>query len=268
MTQLTYAITDSRTMLRRQLKHLLRYPAMTVLLLGMPVIFLLLFVYVFGGQLGAGLTHQHLAGHDTRSTYLNFVVPGILLMTIAAAANGTAVLVAMDMTGGIVARFRTMSIARASVLAGHVLGSVIQALIGVAVVTAIALALGFRATADPLDWLAGLAILILFANALAWLATALGLAANSVETASNTPMFLTLLPFLSSGFVLIASLPIGLRQFAQYQPFTPVTDSLRGLLFGGASLASDILPAIAWSVGITLASYLWARHLYNRRPVT
>jgi ABC-2 type transport system permease protein len=268
MTQLTYAITDSRTMLRRQLKHLLRYPAMTVLLLGMPVIFLLLFVYVFGGQLGAGLTHQHLAGHGIRSTYLNFVVPGILLMTIAAAANGTAVLVAMDMTGGIVARFRTMSIARASVLAGHVLGSVIQALIGVAVVTALALALGFRPTADPLDWLAGLAILILFANALAWVATALGLAANSVETASNTPMFLTLLPFLSSGFVLIASLPIGLRQFAQYQPFTPVTDSLRGLLFGGASLASDILPAIAWSVGITLASYLWARHLYNRRPVT
>jgi ABC-2 type transport system permease protein len=268
MTQITYAITDSRTMLRRQLKHLLRYPAMTVLLLGMPVIFLLLFVYVFGGQLGSGLTHQHLAGHGTRSTYLNFVVPGILLMTIAAAANGTAILVAMDMTGGIVARFRTMSIARASVLAGHVLGSVIQALLGVAVVTAIALALGFRPTADPLDWLAGLAILILFANALAWLATALGLAANSVETASNTPMFLTLLPFLSSGFVLLASLPIGLRQFAQYQPFTPVTDSLRGLLFGGASLASDILPAIAWSLGITLASYLWARHLYNRRPVT
>jgi ABC-2 type transport system permease protein len=255
-------------MLRRQLKHLLRYPAMTMLLLGMPVIFLLLFVYVFGGQLGAGLTHQHLAGRGTRSTYLNFVVPGILLMTIAAAANGTAILVAMDMTGGIVARFRTMSIARASVLAGHVLGSVIQALLGVVVVTAIALALGFRPTADPLDWLAGLAILVLFANALAWLATALGLAANSVETASNTPMFLTLLPFLSSGFVLITSLPIGLRQFAQYQPFTPVTDSLRGLLFGGASVTSDILPAIAWSVGITLASYLWARHLYNRRPVT
>jgi ABC-2 type transport system permease protein len=233
----------------------------------MPVVFLLLFVYVFGGQLGAGLGHEHLAGHGSRATYLNFVVPGILLMTVAAAANGTAILVAMDMTGGIVARFRTMSIARASVLSGHVLGSVIQALLGVAVVTGIALALGFRPTGSPLDWLAGLAILILFANALAWLATALGLAANSVETASNTPMFLTLLPFLSSGFVLIASLPIGLRQFAQYQPFTPVTDSVRGLLFGGASVASDILPALAWSLGITLASYLWARRLYDRRSV-
>jgi ABC-2 type transport system permease protein len=268
MTSLAYTVTDSRTMLRRQLKHLLRYPAMTVLLLGMPVIFLLLFVYVFGGQLGAGLTHEHLAGHGSRSTYLNFVVPGILLMTVAAAANGTSVLVAMDMTGGIVARFRTMSIARASVLAGHVLGSVIQALLGVAMVTAIALALGFRPTAGALDWLAALAILILFAGALAWLATALGLAAKSVETASNTPMFLTLLPFLSSGFVLIASLPVGLQQFARYQPFTPVTDSVRGLLFGGASVASDIMPAIAWSVGIALASYLWARRLYNRRSVT
>jgi ABC-2 type transport system permease protein len=268
MTTLTYTLTDTRTMLRRQLKHLLRYPSMTVLLLGMPVIFLLLFVYVFGGQLGAGLSHEHLAGHGTRGTYLNFVVPGILLMTVAAAANGTAILVAMDMTGGIVARFRTMSIARASVLAGHVLGSVIQALIGVVVVTVIALALGFRPTGSPLDWLAGLAILALFANALAWLATALGLAANSVETASNTPMVLTLLPFLSSGFIVVASMPVVLRQFAQYQPFTPVTDSIRGLLFGGVSVASDILPAIAWSLGIALASYLWARHLYNRRPVT
>jgi ABC-2 type transport system permease protein len=268
MTSLAYTLTDSRTMLRRQLKHLLRYPSMTVLLLGMPVIFLLLFVYVFGGQLGAGLGHEHLAGRGSRSTYLNFVVPGILLMTVAAAANGTAILVAMDMTGGIVARFRTMSIARASVLAGHVLGSVLQALLGVVVVSGIALALGFRPTGSPLDWLAALLILILFANALAWLATALGLSANSVETASNTPMFLTLLPFLSSGFVLIASLPVGLQQFARYQPFTPVTDSVRGLLFGGASVASDVLPAIAWSLGIAVASYLWARHLYDRRSVT
>jgi ABC-2 type transport system permease protein len=268
VTTLVYTLTDSRTMLRRQLKHLLRYPAMTVLLLGMPVIFLLLFVYVFGGQLGAGLIHEHLAGHGSRSVYLNFVVPGILLMTVAAAANGTSVLVAMDMTGGIVARFRTMSIARASVLAGHVLGSVIQALLGVVIVTGIALALGFRPTASALDWLAALAILILFAGALAWLATALGLAAKSVETASNTPMFLTLLPFLSSGFVLIASLPPGLQQFARYQPFTPVTNSIRGLLFRGGSVAGDVVLAIAWSVGIALASYLWARRLYNRRSVT
>jgi ABC-2 type transport system permease protein len=268
MTSLAYTITDSRTMLRRQLKHLLRYPAMTVLLLGMPVVFLLLFVFVFGGQLGAGLTHTYGAGRSTRDAYLDYVVPGILLMTVGAAANGTAILVAMDMTGGIVARFRTMSIARASVLAGHVLGSVIQALVGVVVVTVIALAIGFRPTGSALDWLAALAILALFANALAWLSTALGLAAGSVETASNTPMFLTLLPFLSSGFVTIASLPVGLRQFARYQPFTPVTDSVRDLLFGTTPSASTIIGAIAWSLGITLACYVWARRLYDRRPMT
>jgi ABC-2 type transport system permease protein len=268
MTTLTYTLTDSGTMLRRQLKHLLRYPSMTVLLIGMPVVFLLLFVFVFGGQLGAGLGHAYGAGRSTRDGYLNFVVPGILLMTVGAAANGTAILVAMDMTGGIVARFRTMSIARASVLAGHVLGSVIQALVGVVVVTGIALALGFRPTASPIEWLAAFGILALFANALAWLSTALGLAAGSVETASNTPMFLTLLPFLSSGFVTIASMPTGLRQFARYQPFTPVTDTLRGLLFGGTPGASTIIGAILWSVGITLACYLWARRLYDRRPMT
>ncbi|HYB29197.1 MAG TPA: ABC transporter permease [Solirubrobacteraceae bacterium] len=265
MTHLAYTLADSRTMLRRQLKHLLRYPSMTVLLLGMPVIFLLLFVYVFGGQLGAGLVHVPGVGHGGRDAYLNFVVPGILLLTLGAAANGTSILVAMDMTGGIVARFRTMSIARGSVLAGHVLGSVIQALLGIVVVTGIALALGFRPTGGPLAWLGALAILALFANAMAWVATALGLVAGSVETASNTPMFLTLLPFLSSGFVTIASMPPGLRQFARYQPFTPVTDAVRGLLFGG-TVGTNVVWAAVWSVGITVACYLWAIRLYNRQP--
>ncbi len=266
MTRLTYTLTDSLTMLRRQLKHLLRYPSMTVLLVGMPIVFLLLFVYVFGGQLGAGLIHENAAGHSSRGAYLNFVVPGVLLITVAAAANGTAVLVAIDMTGGIVARFRTMSIARASVLTGHVLGSVIQALLGAVVVTAIAVAIGFRPTADPLHWLAALAILALFANALAWLATALGLAAKSVETASNTPMFLTLLPFLSSGFVTVASMPAGLQQFARYQPFTPVTDALRALLLGGTPVEPSFARAAAWSVGISLVCALWATRLYDRHP--
>src|SRR5580704_12003837 len=226
MSQLAYTLTDSATMLRRELKRLRRYPSMTVLLVGMPVVFLLLFVYVFGGQLGTGLGGGHLVGHSSRNAYLNFIVPGILLMTVAAAANGRAILVALDMTEGIIARFRTMAIARASVLTGHVLGSVIQALLGVTVV--IALTLGFRPTAGPLAWLAALGVMALFAFALAWLAVALGLAAKSVETASNTPMVLTLLPFLGSGFVTVASLPTGLRQFARYQPFPPETDTLRG----------------------------------------
>jgi ABC-2 type transport system permease protein len=230
----------------------------------MPIVFLLLFVYVFGGQLGAGLGRGLAGGHTGRAGYLNYVTPGILLMTVAAAVQGTAIVVAMDMTGGIIDRFRTMAIARACVLTGHVLASLIQTLLSILVVLTVALALGFRPKADAASWLAAFGLLALFAFALIWLATALGLAAKSVETASNTPMFLTLLPFLGSGFVPAASMPAGLRQFATYQPFTPVTETLRGLLTG-TPIAADAVGAIAWSVGIALVSYLWARHLYARR---
>lgn len=267
MTGLARTFVDSATMLRRELKRLLRYPSMTLLLVGMPVVFLLLFVYVFGGQLGTSLGPGHHVGAASRTAYLNFIVPGILLMTVAAAANGRAILVAMDMTEGIIARFRTMAIARASVLAGHVLGSVIQALLGVTVVIGIAGMIGFRPVAGPVQWLAAVGVMGLFAFALAWLAVALGLAAKSVETASNTPMVLTLLPFLGSGFVTVASLPAGLRQFARYQPFTPVTDTLRGLVLGG-SIGSNAVRSVAWSVAIALVSYVWATHLYTHRPTT
>jgi ABC-2 type transport system permease protein len=260
MSTLTYTLTDSATMLRRNLRRLQRYPSMTLLLVGMPIVFLLLFVYVFGGQLGAGFN----GGHDSRGAYLDYVMPGILLITVAAAAQGTAITVAMDMTAGIIDRFRTMAIARASVLTGHVIASVIQALFGLAVVLAVALALGFRPTADPVAWLAVIGLLTLFAFALVWLCAALGLAAKTVETASNTPMVLTLLPFLSSGFVPTETMPPGLRQFAEYQPFTPVTEAVRGLL-SGTGAGTNAIAAIAWSVGIALSGYLWARHLYNRR---
>ncbi|MGA2519373.1 MAG: ABC transporter permease [Acidimicrobiales bacterium] len=259
MTTLAYTISDSRTMLRRNLKHKLRYPSMTLMLVGLPIVFLLLFVYVFGGQLGAGL-----GPHDGRGAYLDYVVPGVLLITVASAVQGTAIMVAMDMTGGIIDRFRTMAIARASVLTGHVLGSLIQTLAGIAVVIGVAFGLGFRATAGPLDWLGAMAVLGLFAFALIWLAVALGLAAKSVETASNTPMFLTLLPFLGSGFVPTHTMPPGLRQFAEYQPFTPVADTVRGLLTG-AGVGGDAVAALAWSIGIAVAAYFWATHLYNQR---
>jgi ABC-2 type transport system permease protein len=266
MTTLTYTFTDSATMLRRNLRRLLRYPSMTLLLVGMPIVFLLLFVYVFGGQLGEGLSPGLAGGRSGRTGYLNYVTPGIVLMTVAAAVQGTAIVVAMDMTGGLTDRFRTMAIARAAVLTGHVLASLIQTLVSIAVVVGVAIALGFRPNADPLEWLGAVGVMALFAFALIWSATALGLAAKSVETASNTPMFLTLLPFLGSGFVPLGSMPDGLRQFATYQPFTPLTETLRGLLTG-THIGANAIGAIAWSVGIALASYLWARHLYqHRRP--
>jgi len=264
MSALSYTVEDSATMLRRNLRRLLHYPSLTLLLIGMPIVFLLLFVYVFGGQLGAGLGPGLAGGHSGRAGYLNYLAPGLLLMTVAASVQGTAIVIAMDMTGGIIDRFRTMAIARASVLTGHVLSSLIQAAIGIAVVLGVAIALGFRPTAGPADWLVAIGVLLLFALALTWLATALGLAAKSVETASNTPMFLSLLPFLGSGFVPTSTMPAGLRQFATYQPFTPVTETVRGLLTG-TPIGGNAIGAVAWSVGIAVASYLWARRLYEHR---
>jgi ABC-2 type transport system permease protein len=263
MSSLPHTVVDSTTMLRRNLKHQLRYPSLTLMLAGFPIVFLLLFVYVLGGQLGVGLGGSGVA-HGGRSAYLTYVVPGILIITVASAALGTAISVASDMTGGIIDRFRTMSIARAAVLIGHVIGSLLQTLVVLVLVVAVALAIGFRSTANALAWLATAGVLLLFAVALIWLSAALGLAAKSVETASNTPMFLTLLPFLSSGFVPTDTMPAGLRQFAEYQPFTPVTQTVRGLLTD-SPVGTHAIVAVAWSAGIAVASYLWAVRLYSRR---
>lgn len=154
MTALTYTVTDSRVMLRRNLRRLVKYPSLTIMLVGLPVVFLLLFVFVFGGQLGAGMTTS--TGATGRAAYLDYVVPGIILVTIASAVQGSAIVVAMDMTSGIINRFRTMDIGRSSVLVGHVLASLIQALFSIAIVLAVAIALGFRPTVDPLGWLGAL----------------------------------------------------------------------------------------------------------------
>jgi ABC-2 type transport system permease protein len=259
MTTLTHALGDSATMVARQLRHMRRYPSMTLLLMGMPIVFLLLFVYVFGGAMGAE------GASVNRTDYANYIAPGILLITVASAAQGTAISVAMDMTEGIVARFRTMAIARASVLTGHVVGSVIQAMLAVAVVTGVAVLIGFRPSAGPAGWLAALGLLAAVSFALTWLSVALGLVAKTVESASNLPMPLVFLPFLGSGFVPTETLPAGIRWFAEYQPFTPIIETLRGLLTG-TEIGSSGVQALAWCTAIALASYLWARKLYNRDP--
>ena len=253
---MTTALADSVILLRRNLKHMIRYPSVTLFMVLMPVAFLLLFVYILGGTIGP-------AGHTGRAAYATFITPGVLALTAVAATTATAVSIATDMTGGIVARFRTMPIARVSVLAGHVGGAVIQTVLGMVAVTAIALLTGFRATTSATDWLAAAAILILFAFALTWLSVALGLAAKSVESASNAPTPLIILAFLGSGFVLTRSMPTAIRWFAEYQPFTPVIDTVRGLLIGGP-IGRNAVIAIAWCLVITLGSYLWARKLFNR----
>jgi ABC-2 type transport system permease protein len=261
MSTLSYAVADSATMLRRQLRHMQRYLSMTLMLIGMPIVFLLLFVYVFGGTLGNGLGN----GSGGRATYVEYVTPGILLMAVAASAQGTAISVAMDMTEGIVARFRTMAIFRPSVLAGHVAGSLIQTMLSLAVVTGVALLIGFRPSATPVEWVAAAAILAGITLALTWLSVALGMVTKTVEAASNLPMPLVFLPFLGSGFVPTDSMPTGLRWFAEYQPFTPVIETVRGLLLGTA-IGNSAIIAVAWCVAITLAGYLWAKKLYNRDP--
>jgi ABC-2 type transport system permease protein len=255
----TYALTDSRTMLRRNLRRMRRNPGLTLFVAGIPIVLLLLFVYVFGGTLGAGLSG------GTRSDYADYLAPGILLFTIVGGAQLTAIAVSMDMTEGIVARFKTMAVWRGAVLAGHVLGSMIQTLLAMVLVVAVALAIGFRPDASALDWLAAAGLVVFLTFALTWLSVALGLVAKTVESASNLPMFLMLLPFLGSGFVPTDSMPAGLRWFADHQPFTPINETLRGLLLG-TPIGSDGIVALGWCALITVGGYAWSLRLYNRGP--
>jgi len=261
MTTLSYTVADSATMLRRNLKHALRYPSLTLIVAGMPIVFLLLFVYVFGGTLGAGLGGVS----GGRAEYAEYLAPGLLVLAIASAAQGTAISIAMDMTEGIITRFRTMSIARAAVLAGHVVGAVIQTMIGLALVVGVALLVGFRPDAGLVEWLAALGLLALVSLALSWLSVAMGLATKSVEAASNLPMPLLLLPFLSSGFVPTESMPAGLSWFAEHQPFTPMIETLRGLLTG-TPIGSAGAVAVAWCAVLAVTGYAWALRTYDRRP--
>jgi ABC-2 type transport system permease protein len=184
-------------------------------------------------------------------------------MAAATAATGTAVMVATDMTEGIIARFRTMRISRASVLTGHVVGAVIQQLLGMAVVIGIALAIGFRPNATALEWLAAAGVLTLFVVAITWLSVALGLKSPTPEAASNAPMPLILLPFLGSGFVPTDSMPTAIRWFAEYQPFTPIMETVRGLLLG-TPIGNSAAIATAWCAGIATVSYLWAKNTFNK----
>jgi ABC-2 type transport system permease protein len=251
-------------MLRRNLLHMIRYPGLSVFTIGAPVIFLLLTVFVFGGTLGAGLPGVDPA--DGRDAYLAYVIPGILLVTIAGTAGGTATTVSMDMTEGITARFRTMAISRGAVLAGHVLGNTIQGLIAVTLVLGVGLLIGFRPTASPIEWLATLGALALFAFAITWLGVGMGMQAKSVETASNLPLILTILPLLGSGFVPTDSMPAGLAWFADYQPFTPFIETVRGLLLG-TPLGWNAVLAVGWAVVITVIGYVWSMVLYERKSV-
>ncbi|MFC8349656.1 ABC transporter permease [Streptomyces sp. NPDC057280] len=257
MSSLSLAVRDSSTMLRRNLLHARRYPSMTLNLLLTPVMLLLLFVYVFGDAMSEG------AGRDA---YLAYLVPGILLMTIGSTTIGTAVSVSTDMNEGIIARFRTMAIHRGSVLVGHVVGSVLQCLASVVLVGAVGVAIGFRSTdATVLEWLAAFGLLTGFALALTWIAVGMGLVSPNAEAASNNAMPLIFLPLISSAFVPVDGMPGWFQPIAEYQPFTPAIETLRGLLLG-TEIGHNGWLALAWCVGLAVLGYAWAAAKFDSDP--
>ncbi|MGH3243292.1 MAG: ABC transporter permease [Spirillospora sp.] len=253
-----HAWTDSATMLRRNLRHALRYPSLSLAGVMMPILIMLLFVGVFGNALGAGV------GGPADGDYVNYVAPGIILMAIASGCMTTSVSVSLDMTEGIVDRFRTMAIARVSLLTGHVVGSMIQTLVSTAAVIGVAVALGFRTGGGLLHWLAAMGLLVLLTFALTWVAVALGLLAKNPEGASNSPLIIQFMPFLGSAIVPPESMPAGVRWFAEYQPFTPVIEAVRGLLAGSPD-GRDVVDSLAWCAVLAIGGYTYSKFLFNRK---
>jgi ABC-2 type transport system permease protein len=264
MSTMSLALRDSATMLRRDLRHALRFPMLTMSGILVPVIFLLLFAGVFGRALHAGI--GAVAG---TGSYIDYLTPGILVMTAGFAAETTALKVSSDFRLGIIDRFRTMPIARASVLAGQVAGSLIRTMISAVLAVAVAVGLGFRSSASPAAWLAAAGVFALLAFALTWLTVAFGLVARTPAGANSLSLLVAILPFVSSAFVPTGAMPAGVRWFARSEPFTPVIGTLRGLLTGtaaGPGIAHAAILAVAWCAGIALTGFLWARALYNRGP--
>ncbi|MGW0608469.1 ABC transporter permease [Streptomyces sp. NPDC002640] len=257
---LALAVRDSRTMLRRNLLHARRYPSLTLNLLLTPIMLLLLFVYLFGDVMSTGI------GGADRSAYIAYLVSGILLMTIGGTVVGTAVSVATDMNEGIIARFRTMAIHRGSVIVGHVAGSIVKCVASVVLVGLVALAIGFRSSdATALEWLAAFGVLALFSLALTWIAVGMGLVSPNAEAAANSAQPLVLLPLFSSAFVPVESMPGWFRPVAEYQPFTPAIETLRGLLLG-TGIGHHGWLTLAWSVALTALGYVWATKRFNADP--
>jgi ABC-2 type transport system permease protein len=251
-----YPLRDTRTMLRRNIKQQARDKVAVFAIIGIPVLFLLLFVYVFGGALGHSVTGV------AAQNYVNFVLPGLIIMTAAAGLIGISTQTSVDMTAGIINRFRTMPIYRPSILIARVVASTLQAVISIAVVIGIAFAMGLSPSATFVEWIALAGFVAYVSFCLCWLGLAFGLAAKSVGSASNGPFPLILLPLVSSGIVLPSTMSTGVRYFAEYQPFTPMVDTLRGLLFG-TGIGSDVYSGLAWATGFGVLGLLWSVRAFN-----
>ncbi len=249
----THALTDTTALLGRSLRHVTRSPDTIVTTTVMPVAFLLLFVYVFGGAIDTGT-----------GSYVDYLLPGILVITVASGVSYTAFRLFLDLQGGLVDRFRSMPIARSSVLWAHVLTSLVANLVSLAAVVGVALLMGFRSDAGPGAWLGVVGILVLLTTALTWLAVIAGLTARSVDGASAFAYPIIFLPFVSSAFVPTDTMPGPVRAFAEYQPVTAIVDAMRDLL-SGQPVTADLWVALAWLLGILVVAYGVAVGLYRRR---
>jgi ABC-2 type transport system permease protein len=252
MSGVTTALGDSAIMLRRNVRHSVRNPVTVFNAVLFPIVMMLMFVYVFGGAF------------KVDGEYVDYAVPGLLVMAVTYGLGATSAAVNGDMTKGIINRFKAMDVSRGAVLTGHVVATTVRALIADAAIVGVGFAMGFRPHASALGWLAAIGLMLLLGLATSWLTVALGLAAKSVESAGMATVPLIMLPFLSSAFVPADTMGTGVRQFAEYQPFTPVIETLRGLLAGDPS-AGDAWAAVAWCAGIALLGYVWAITTFSRR---
>jgi ABC-2 type transport system permease protein len=246
------ALRDTGLLFGRSMRHILRSPDTIITVTIMPIMFMLLFVYVFGGAIQAGTDN-----------YVNYLLPGILVIAIASGIAYTAVRLFTDIQKGLFARFHSMPVARSSVLWAHVLTSLVSNAISVVVIILVALIMGFRSSAGVLEWLEVTGILVLFTLALTWLAVIPGLTAKSVDGASAFSYPLIFLPFISSAFVPTATMPAVVRVFAENQPVTSLVDTVRSLL-NSQPVGNDIWIALAWCVGITVVAYFFAMRAYKR----
>jgi ABC-2 type transport system permease protein len=246
------AQNHSIVMLRRNFKHLTRNPTSVFNAVLMPVVLMLMFVYMLGDAFNVGVD------------YVDYATPGLMLLAVCYGLGATATAVNSDMTKGIINRFKVMDVSRGAVLTGHVISSLLTNLVAIAAIVGVGFLLGFNPSASFVDWLGVIGLVVLLGFSAGWFTVALGLFAKSPETAGIAAVPLVMLPFFSSAIVPADKMGAGLKQFAQYQPFTPIIETLRGLL-NGAPAASDVIPALAWCVGIALVGYLWARSTFAKR---
>jgi len=249
----THFFGDTAVLTRRSMRHITRSPDTIITTAITPVALLVMFVYVFGGAISTGTV-----------SYVNYMLPGILLITIASGIAYTALRLFTDMQGGIFERFQSMPIARPSVLWAHVLTSLAANAISLAVVVGVAVAMGFRSGAGVLAWLAVAGILILFTLALTWLAVIPGLTAKTVDGAGAFSYPLIFLPFVSSAFVPTRTMPGPVRAFAEHQPVTSIVNAIRDL-FTQQPVGTDIWTALAWCAGVLVVAYIFANISYRRR---